>query len=298
MEDIKDAFFNMIESVVNMNTSIYKDHKKVAKFVTFAIEHNVLNTDNTVDENKIKAFIQHVNKNLTNVIDFENFVTFSMKTFDFNVLSIKNFNLPLHDLIQLFQSKQEHEILESLHKNFLMFYFISINTLYEDIENCDKVTKKNYDVLLDFFEGDTFSSDSLSDNVIDFLKLLNNEINESKTTEVYQRFDDILSNSQLNVILTNLIHAVLLCAKIKNCDTYIQELNNEICQYEKSTIKKYIELAKNKLKSEEVKQILDIVANFSDLDISKMSNLLGIVSDLDMNNLDMNNIGGMLKMLS
>lgn len=298
MEDIKDAFFNMIESVINMNTSIYKDDKKVAKFVTFAIEHNVLNTENIIDENTVKSFIKHVNKNLSNVTDFDTFVTFSMKTYDFNILNMKNFHLPLHELIQLFQTKKEDELLESLHKNFLMFYFISINTLYEDIENCEKVTKTNYDTLLAFFEGDTFSSDSLSDNVIDFLKLLNDEINESKTTEVYQRFDDILSNSQLNVILTNLIHGVLLCAKVKNCDTYIQELNNEICQYEKSTIKKYIELAKNKLKSEEVKQVLDIVANFSDLDISKMSNLLGIVSDLDMNNLDINNIGGMLKMLS
>jgi hypothetical protein len=173
MEDIKDAFFNMIESVINMNTSIYKDDKKVAKFVTFAIEHNVLNTDNIIDENTVKSFIKHVNKNLSNVTDFDNFVTFSMKTYDFNILNMKNFHLPLHELIQLFQAKKEDELLESLHKNFLMFYFISINTLYEDIENCEKVTKTNYDTLLAFFEGDTFSSDSLSDNVIDFLKLLN-----------------------------------------------------------------------------------------------------------------------------
>lgn len=299
MDDIKEALFNLLDSIINMDTSLYKDNKNVASFITYGVENNLLQCDHEVDIKKINTLIKHMNRNISDItsfVDFENF--FKKNEIDMNIFNLTKFNIPVNEIIQLLKTKNQHELLDVFHKNFLMFYIIVINSIHSDIDNCDDKTKKNYQSLISFFEQDTFHSEILSENVIDFLKLLNNEVHEDKqNNDIFRIFNEILNNSELSTIITKLIHVILLCAKIEKPEISINEMNNEICQYEKSTIKNYIELAKSKLKSDEVKQLLDLVSNFSDMDISKVSNLLGLVSDIDMNNLDINNIGGMLSNL-
>ena len=226
------------------------------------------------DCNEILKVEEFVNA-FEGVKDITSVEHFKTCTNDINLLKIKKFQFPINDIVSIC----DETLLDSLHKNFLMLYFICIN--------CLDTKKEHYNILLAFFEGDTFISENLSENIIEFLKILNNEIS---TGEIAGKFTKVLENPQLPTIIHDLLYAIILCSKSGNPESLMKEANDEICQFEKSTIKKYIDIAKTKLQSKEVKDLLDIATNFNDMDITKMSSLLSLVSDLDMSNFDLNNL--------
>jgi len=294
MNDLFELYYAFIEHISMLKLD--NSNTIFVSSISNAIE--LLNSLNKINENKtdcnseneeffinkmnniFKTIKEKKNKSITDISSFPYFLKcLKIKSEDLsiflNIYNLEEFNINLFEIGDYLQKNNEDDY-NVFYNHFLLLYIEICNDLYEE-ENMVEDTKYHYNIILDKFTEDSFNNDNISENIIELILLIvNNIFKENLTNKKFQQIVELLNDGNLVSIIDKIL-------KINMSEEDIEESNLEIKKLSKSDIIEKINFYMNKFNNINVMQLIQNL-DLKNIMSGDISSLMSLFSSTDILN--------------
>lgn len=230
--------------------------------------------------NIFKTIKEKKSKSITDISSFPYFLKcLKIKSEDFekflNLYNLDEFKLNLFEIGDYLQKNNEDDY-NVFYNHFLLLYIEVCNHLYDENNMVDD-TLYHYNIILDKFTEDSFNNDSISENIIELISLIvNNVFKTNLTNNKFQQILELLNDGNLASIIDKII-------RINMSEEEIEESNSEIKKLSKSDIIDKINFYMNKFNNINITQLMQNI-DLKNIMSGDISSLMSLFSSTDILN--------------